>query len=122
MNKPKSVTRRIERTPEEVARIKALRDKYQRERPGPRDCGPTMPLGTYLALQQLLHTLKKDRERIGLSLSDLAERTGMDRAAISRLENGRQPNPTVATLSRYAAALGKSIAWSVAELPRKEAK
>jgi transcriptional regulator with XRE-family HTH domain len=37
----------------------------------------------------------------------------MDRAAISRLENGVYVNPTVDTLYRYAQAVGAEIGFSV---------
>ena len=120
----KSESRKIERTPEEQARLRAIRDKFQRERPSLKklvesgDAPPPMPLGTYLEIQALLHRLKKEREAAGLSLADVAERTGMDRAAISRLENGHQPNPTLDTLARYAAALGKAIVWSFSDLSK----
>ncbi|NQT39918.1 MAG: helix-turn-helix transcriptional regulator [Planctomycetes bacterium] len=57
--------------------------------------------------------LKKQREQTGLSLADVAQRSGMDRAAISRLENGVQVNPTVDTLYRYASAIGAQIGFSV---------
>jgi transcriptional regulator with XRE-family HTH domain len=33
----------------------------------------------------------------------------MDRAALSRLENNEDANPTLTTLERYAEALGKRI-------------
>jgi DNA-binding XRE family transcriptional regulator len=56
-----------------------------------------------------LAKLRQEREQQGLSLTDMAQRTGIDRATISKLENGRQPNPTLATLKRYAKALGKRI-------------
>jgi DNA-binding XRE family transcriptional regulator len=114
----KSETRKIVRTPDDRARLRAIRERFQREKPSLKklvergDAPPPMPLGTYLDIQVLLSQLKKEREAAGLSLADVAERTGMDRAAISRLENGRQANPTVETLLRYAAALGKAIAWS----------
>jgi DNA-binding XRE family transcriptional regulator len=114
----KSESRKIERTPEDRARLQAIRERFQREKPSLKklvesgDAPPPMPLGTYLDIQVLLSQLKKEREAAGLSLADLAERTGMDRAAISRLENGHQSNPTVETLLRYAAALGKTITWS----------
>src|SRR5687768_17469835 len=120
----KSESRKIERTPEERARLQAIREKFQREKPSLKklvesgDAPPPMPLGTYLEIQALLHRLKKEREAAGLSLADVAERTGMDRAAISRLENGHQPNPTIDTLARYAAALGKAIVWSVSDLAK----
>jgi DNA-binding XRE family transcriptional regulator len=115
----KSETRKIDRTPEDRARLAAIRERFQREKPSLRklvesgDAPPPMPLGTYLDIQVLLGRLKKEREAAGLSLADVAERTGMDRAAISRLENGHQSNPTVETLLRYTAALGKTIVWSI---------
>src|SRR5207247_2239596 len=58
--------------------------------------------GAYLKVRFLIHELKKAREAAGLTLAAVAQRTGMDQATLSRLENGRQPNPTVDTLWRYA--------------------
>jgi transcriptional regulator with XRE-family HTH domain len=42
-------------------------------------------------------------------LATVSQRTGMDQATLSRLENGRQPNPTVDTLWRYAHAVGRQL-------------
>ena len=61
--------------------------------------------------------LKRERETRGLSLADVAGRSGIDKAALSRLENGQQPNPTVSTLARYAWALGKRLEWSLTDEP-----
>ena len=61
--------------------------------------------------RQLIAALRAERERQGLSLADLAKRTGMDRAAIHKLEIGLNSNPTYATLTRYATALGTGIEW-----------
>jgi len=61
----------------------------------------------------LIATLRAERERQGLSLTEIAERTGMDRAAIHKLEIGLNKNPTCATLARYAHALGARIAWNL---------
>jgi len=47
-----------------------------------------------------------------LSLADVEQRTGIGRAALSRLENDTEPNPTVVTLTRYAQALGKRLVVS----------
>jgi transcriptional regulator with XRE-family HTH domain len=33
--------------------------------------------------------------------------------AISRLENGKNPNPTISTLVRYVNGLGRSLAWGL---------
>jgi hypothetical protein len=67
---------------------------------------PARPFG------KLIAGLRAERERQGLSLADLAERTGMDRAAIHKLEIGLNSNPTYATLTRYAGALGARIEWN----------
>jgi hypothetical protein len=57
--------------------------------------------------------LRQAREVAGLSLAEITVRSGIDSPALSRLENGLNPNPTLATLSRYAQALGKRIHWSL---------
>jgi DNA-binding XRE family transcriptional regulator len=106
-------------TAEDRARHKAIREKFQKEKPSLQqliesgDADPAMPLGRYLELRLALETLKKAREAAGLSLADVAERSGIDKAALSRLENGVHDNPTVDTLMRYAAALGKKLVWTL---------
>jgi transcriptional regulator with XRE-family HTH domain len=119
----KSVQKKIDRTPEELARLKAIREKFQQQRPTLEQLvqsGETdepIPLGAYLETKVLLHRLKKERANAGLSLAEVAKRSGMDKAAISRLENGRQANPTMETLWRFAMAVGKQIVWDLADLP-----
>jgi len=63
--------------------------------------------------RDLIATLRAERERQGLSLTEIAERTGIDRAAIHKLEIGLNKNPTCATLARYADALGARIQWNL---------
>jgi transcriptional regulator with XRE-family HTH domain len=122
----KSIKRKINRTPEDLARIKSIREKFQRERPTvdqileSGEYKEALPLGVYLETKKLLHDLKKQREEAGMSLADVAERSGMDKAAVSRLENGHQQNPTVDTLSRYAAAIGKLLVLGYTDLPSRE--
>ena len=60
-------------------------------------------------LRQVLTALRAERERQGLSLADINKRTGIDRAALSRLENNEEANPTLSTLERYAEAVGKQM-------------
>ena len=94
------------------ARHKRIREQMQRTKPSPAELtadGTWMPLGAYFVLKQTIFVLKAEREKAGLSLAALAKRTGIDKAALSRLESGKQANPTLATLSRYAAALGKEV-------------
>ena len=115
----KRIHRKIERTPDQQRRLAEIRERFQHERPGLEDLLATgdatevVPQGEYLELRAMLGTLKKYRERQGLSLTDVANRSGMDRAAISRLENGVYLNPTVDTLYRYAQAVGADIGFSV---------
>src|SRR4051812_13780436 len=109
-------------SPADRARHKALREKFRKERPTPEQLraggdyvGP-IPLGVYLELRAALAALKQAREAAGLSLADVSERSGIDKAALSRLENGVHDNPTVETLLRYAAAVGKKLTWSLQDL------
>ena len=110
-------------TEEERAYQKAVREKFQRERPSLRelvesgDSPPAIPLGLYLELRLALAELKRTREAAGLSLADVAERSGIDKSALSRLENGIHDNPTIETLMRYAAAVGKKLSWTLQDLP-----
>jgi DNA-binding Xre family transcriptional regulator len=104
------IHRKLNRSPEDTARLKAVREKFQREKPTVEELvgdGPTTTMGELLLVHQIAHRFKEERRRLNLSLADLSERTGMDQAALSRLENGKQANPTLETLSRVAAALGK---------------
>jgi len=39
----------------------------------------------------------------------VSRRCGIDQPALSRLENGRNKNPTLDTLWRYAAAVGRRL-------------
>ena len=66
-------------------------------------------------LRQVLAALRAERERQGLSLADINERTGIDRAALSRLENNEDANPTLHTLERYAEAVGKQMVVLLSE-------
>jgi ribosome-binding protein aMBF1 (putative translation factor) len=75
--------------------------------------GNTMPMGLYLEIQQLLHDLKKARGAAGLSLADLAQRTNMDKAVLSKLENGQHGIPTLPSLARYAQAVGMQLRLSL---------
>jgi predicted transcriptional regulator len=62
-----------------------------------------------VAVREAMKALKRERQSQGLSLSDVEKRTGIGRAALSRLENETELNPTVVTLTRYAEALGKEV-------------
>lgn len=114
----KQVQRRTAWSAADRKRHKAIRAKMQRDKLTPDELmasGTWMPLGAYLVLKDALARLKQDRKKQGVSLAELSRRTGIDKAALSRLENGRQTNPTFATLTRYAAALNKELRLKVCD-------
>jgi transcriptional regulator with XRE-family HTH domain len=62
--------------------------------------------------------LREVRERLLVTQDELAERTGISRATLSRLENGLQ-RPRISTVRKLAAALGvdasELIDWTAEE-------
>lgn len=125
MSKKPTRIQRIHRprvqTPEQEAAEQAIRERFQQERPTLQDLvdggdvAALFTMGEYWELRKTFAALRAVREQQGLSISDMAERTGMDRAMISRLENGQVDNPTVATMTRYAKALGKRVVVSLVD-------
>ncbi|WP_169979116.1 helix-turn-helix domain-containing protein [Tautonia rosea] len=57
--------------------------------------------------------MKSARQARGLSLADVAQRSGIDRAALSRLENEHNVNPKLETLGRYAGALDLEVTITI---------
>ena len=69
---------------------------------------------------RLARNLRRLRIARQLSLSELARATGMSKATLSSIENGRA-NPTVDTLASLAAALRVALVELLAELPARGA-
>jgi DNA-binding Xre family transcriptional regulator len=119
----KHVYRKAKRTPEETARLRAERERYQRDKSSPEQLlaegghPDFVPLGELIGLHKVMASLKKERENQGLTLAMLSERTGIDQAALSRLETGSHGNPTLDTLYRIASALGKEIVCVLHDAP-----
>jgi DNA-binding XRE family transcriptional regulator len=65
------------------------------------------------AIAELVAQLRDRRVKAGVSLNELAARTGIQKSALSRLENSAAPNPTMVTLQRYAKAMKISIEYVV---------
>lgn len=85
-------------------------ETYRQEYPPVPDAG----------LIEALAALRREREEQGLSLTDMAERTGIDRATISKLETGKIANPTIGALRNYARALGRRLAWTLKAVAKNE--
>ncbi len=65
--------------------------------------------GEYRELPPFVEEIKRTREAAGLTLAAVSRRCGIDQPALSRLENGHNKNPTLDTLWRYAAAVGRRL-------------
>lgn len=72
--------------------------------------------GAFVQLAGLVGKLKARRESLGLSLTDVSERSGLTRQAISRLENGWNNNPTLDTIYRYGLALDALVTLGMVEI------
>ena len=84
-------------------------------------------LGDHLDFAMFLESARQARQTRGLTVSEVAERMGVDHAMVSRLESGRQANPTVNTVMRYVEAIGLRVAWGLADrdetpIPRGEGR
>lgn len=64
---------------------------------------------SFAAILALVARFKAAREGQGLTLADVANRMGIDAPALSRLETGKMLNPTLATLHKWAEALGRKL-------------
>lgn len=109
-------------TPEQRAQHQIIRETFREWHPGPEELiasGVAARLGlnvVHFPAQELLQRLKASREAAGLTLADVSARCGIDQPALSRLENGRTPNPTLDTLWRYAAAVGKRLVLTAVDI------
>lgn len=65
------------------------------------------------AMQQLGNRVRSARKEVGLSQSAFADKCGMDRIYLGRIELGKQ-NPTVAILMRIALEAGTDAATLLA--------
>ncbi len=124
MSRQGPVKPRVQRTPDERDELRAERARFSKERPSLDELvesgeyeGPYAQ-ANILALLTSLGELKRIREERGLSLTDVSERSGMDRGMLSRLENGKILNPTISTLWRVAEALEARVSVNVESLPK----
>src|SRR5689334_6025369 len=60
-------------------------------------------------LREVMQLLRAERTLQELSLADVQAKTAIPRSALSRPETDPDANPTLATITRYAEALGKDV-------------
>lgn len=120
-NQTKKVTgspNSIEWSDEDRARHRAIRETFRDWHPSPEELiasgeGAKFSLhGEYHKLRPFVAEIKRAREAAGLTLAEISRRCGIDQPALSRLENGHNKNPTLDTLWRYAAAVGRRLLLS----------
>jgi transcriptional regulator with XRE-family HTH domain len=112
------------RTSAQKAQEKEVRRMFKDWKPGPEELlasgkwkGPVIVEGAeefWIAIRQL----RAFREAQGLTLKDVSERCGIDVATLSKLENGKQANPTLFTMLLYVGAVGKRLTFSIRERPK----
>ncbi len=103
----------------DAARLAQLRERAMKARaeyahkPGiselltPEELADGAPF--YFKLLACVAELKKAREVAGLTLAQVAEKTGLATETLCRLETGQVTNPTWKTLGLYAAAVGRKL-------------
>jgi DNA-binding Xre family transcriptional regulator len=108
----------------EAARLRALRDHFQKKRPSLADLLATgdytepAQQSEFLMVLELAAELKRARKDRRLSLADVARRSGIDKAALSRIENGQNTNPTIGTLETIARSIGARLQFRL-EAPKR---
>jgi DNA-binding XRE family transcriptional regulator len=95
-------------TPEEVAHVRRARAEADAQQDQIR-AHVRSRMAELADLRQVFVKLQQARQAQGLSLTDMQQRTGIDRSALAKLEKGLQPNPTLDTVVRVAAAVGKRV-------------
>jgi ribosome-binding protein aMBF1 (putative translation factor) len=109
-------------TPEARAKSMADREMLDREY---RETGRIATVSEKTTIEdsaafgQFISRLRAERLARGLSLEQLAARSKIDKAALSRLEAGKQSNPTLATLMKYARALDLRLTLSLEQASRR---
>jgi DNA-binding XRE family transcriptional regulator len=104
------------RTPEQRAEEEAIRRQHAANpvRQPPPDALNQQAFTSILRLIAKFKTLRESQE---LTLAEVAERMGIDAPALSRLETGKMLNPTLATLHKWAEALGQKLHVDLSESP-----
>jgi DNA-binding XRE family transcriptional regulator len=121
-NESDKVRPKVQWTAEDRARHQAIRDMFHDWHPSPEELiasgqGANFDLhGEYRELRPFVEGIKRAREAAGLTLAEVSQRCGIDQPALSRLENGHNKNPTLDTLWRYAAAVGKRLLLSAEDI------
>jgi DNA-binding phage protein len=112
----KQVSRDRKLTAEEAAKYRKIREQIELEKPEIiAKAQQARRVARRKQLAAVMQALKAAREAKGLSLADVYQQTGIDRSALSKLENLANENPTIETLLRYAEVVGKRLEIQVVD-------
>ena len=104
--------RKLELTAEQKQIVRDIRAEVERDRPEIIAEGHRVAeaaAATSVQLRGAFALLRAVRKSQKMSLDTLAEKTGINKPALSRLENDPSPNVTLTTLHRVATALGDDL-------------
>src|SRR5881227_561142 len=104
----KKLTTKPQRTAAQRAEEEAVRRQHAANPIRQRPAG-ALNQESFAAILSLVARFKAVRESQGLTLAEVAGRMGIDAPALSRLETGKVLNPTLATLHKWAEALGQKL-------------
>ena len=108
--------RRIEaaNAPAPEADVLEVVDRQDLSPGGDRD--EVVTQGMYMALVNLIGSLKTRRLEMGLTIAEVAKRSGLTVETLSRLENMHNRNPSFDTVYRYAMALDRLVTMDLEEI------
>lgn len=104
--------RKLELTAEQKQIVRDIRAEVERDRPEIIAEGHRVAeaaAATSVQLRGAFSLLRAVRRLQQMSLDTLAEKTGINKPSLSRMENDPTPNVTLTTLHRVATALGYDI-------------
>lgn len=101
-------TTKPKRTDEQRAKEEAIRRQHAAS-PVRQLTAGVINQQSFAAILGLVAKFKAARESQELTLAEVAERMGIVSPALSRLETGKMLNPTLATLHKWAEALGQKL-------------
>ncbi len=112
------------RTAAQKAKEKEVRALFEDWKPGPEELlttgkwkGPIVVEGEQ-EFWKAIRKVRASRRSQGLTLKDVSDRCGIDVATLSKLENGKQANPTLFTMLLYVGAVGQRLYFSVRPRPQ----
>ncbi len=103
-------------SPAEIKRLKSLAMKIDREEGDALRARAGAFKREADRLREIFRQLQEERQKQGLSLGEIARRSGIDKGRLSRLESEEYPNVTIDTLERYAHALHKKIVVALVDV------